>query len=228
MRMLRVAYMSCVIGIAALAAQELDLWVLPASATAKLAASLDAAGKHRHHVWRDVAPFNDDGTVNGFIEIARGDRRKWELDMGANARAVDRVMPVELGGYPVNYGIVPQTISYDGDPFDILVLGPPIEGGRAVRGVVVGLMLMEDETGPDAKVVVSPPGRDGVPLYRLGPEEQRRIGDYFNRYKRHEPGKFSRVPGWGSAEEGRAYVRRTHQFFRQCRARPGTSCRISP
>ena len=100
--------------------------VLPATAADSLRASLSAAARHRRHVWRDSPPINPDGTVNGFIEIPRGERRKYELDMARNERRVDRVMPAELGGYPVNYGIVPQTVSYDGDPFDILVLGPPI------------------------------------------------------------------------------------------------------
>ena len=45
-----------------------------------------------------------------------------------------------IGGYPVNYGFVPQTISHDGDPFDVLVLGPSLTGGELVRGVIVGLM----------------------------------------------------------------------------------------
>ena len=117
---------------------------LPAAASAQLSSSLAAAQGSKRNIWRDTTPLNPDGTVTGYIEIARGDRRKWEFDIKQNARAIDRVMPPEVGGYPVNYGFVPQTISYDGDPFDILVLGPPLEGGRVVRGVIVGLMLMED------------------------------------------------------------------------------------
>ena len=39
---------------------------------------------------------NDDGTVNGYVEIPLGERRKWEFDMKANARAIDRVMPPTL------------------------------------------------------------------------------------------------------------------------------------
>ena len=209
------------------AAQTPDLSVLPAAATSQLARSLSAATAHQRHVWRDTVPVNSDGTVNAYVEIARGDRQKWELDMAANARKVDRVMPVELGGYPVNYGFVPQTISYDGDPFDALVLGPAIAGGRTVRGAIVGLMLMDDEKGHDAKVVLSPVGVDGKPVYRLSVEEQRTMGGYFDRYKRHEPGKFSRVPGWESAESGRAYVMQTHAFFRDCRAKAGVSCQVS-
>ncbi len=32
--------------------------------------------------------------------------------MARNRRIVDRVLPREVGGFPVNYGFVPQTISY--------------------------------------------------------------------------------------------------------------------
>lgn len=85
--------------------------VLPATATAQLVKSLDAAAAHGRHVWRDTPPRNADGTVNAYIEISRGDRRKWELDMHANARTIDRVIPESVGGYTVNYGFVPQTVS---------------------------------------------------------------------------------------------------------------------
>ena len=148
--------------------------------------------------------------------------------MRANARAIDRMMPEEVGGYPVNYGFVPQTVSYDGDPFDALVLGPPVSGGRVVRGVIVGLMVMEDEKGPDSKVVLSLPGGNGQPRHQLTPGEERRIGSYFERYKRHEPGKFSKVPGWGSIAEGLAHVTRTHAFFVQCPRRTDLACQVGP
>ena len=201
---------------------------LPAAAATQLTRSLDAAKAHQRHVWRDTPPINADGTVNGYIEIPRDDRRKWELDMAANDRAIDRMMPESLGGYPVNYGFVPQTVSYDGDPFDILVLGPPLTGGASVRGVIVGLMRMEDEKGLDSKVVVSLTGRDGRPLHSLTPADQQRIGDYFRRYKQHEPGKFSKVSGWGTAAEGLSYVKTTHAFFLKCRNSAGRICSIAP
>jgi inorganic pyrophosphatase len=207
--------------------RERPLDELPPGATTALAASLRNAEAHANSVWRDIAPVNADGTVNGYIEIARGDRRKWEFDIRANARAVDRTMPADVGGYPVNYGFVPQTVSYDGDPFDVLVLGPPIDGGRLVRGVIVGLMFMEDEKGLDSKVVTSPVGRGGRPRYALTAAVQREIGDYFQRYKLHEPGAFSRVPGWGTAAEGRAHVATTHAFFRNCRAPASAPCRVT-
>jgi inorganic pyrophosphatase len=200
--------------------------VLPATATAALETSLAKAAPHARHVWRDTAPINADATVNAYVEIARGDRRKWEFDMGANVRAIDRIIPVDVGGYPVNYGFVPQTVSYDGDPFDALILGPRLPDGRLVRGVIVGVMFMEDEKGLDSKVVLSRVDARGRPREELTAEVKQEIGDYFARYKEHQPGAFSKVPGWGSPAEGLTYITTTHAFFRECRRRAKTSCAV--
>ena len=197
---------------------------LPGTAVRILGESLKAAQPHPRHVWRDTAPLNADGTVNAYVEIPRGELRKWELDMAKNARAIDRMIPAEVGGYPINYGFVPQTVSYDGDPFDALVLGPPLPGGQMVRGTIVGLMLMEDEKGLDSKVVLAPAGSDA---HRLTEAIQRELTDYFSRYKQHEPGGFSRVPGWGTAGDGLALIRMTHAFFNDCRGRTG-ACTVRP
>jgi inorganic pyrophosphatase len=199
---------------------------LPPAAVAQLARSLEESRKHARSPWRDTPPRNADGTVTAYIEIARGDRRKWEFNMAANARAIDRMMPADVGGYPVNYGFVPQTVSYDGDPFDALVLGPPIEGGRLVRGAIVGLLLMEDEKGDDGKVVLSTIGADGRPVHRLSDDTKREIAEYFRKYKLHEAGKFSKVPGWGSVADGLALVNTTHAFFRECRQASSAPCRV--
>src|SRR5688572_9240957 len=198
---------------------------LPAVAAEQLGKSLGVSRQHASHVWRDTPPVNADGTINGYIEIPLNEHRKYEFDMKTNARFIDRVMPNEVGGYPVNYGFVPQTVSYDGDPFDILVLGPALPGGKVVRGVAVGVMFMEDEKGLDSKVVVSPLDSAGRPRYQLTSADQERIGDYFARYKKHESGKFSKVPGWGTTAEGLAFVQTTHEFFRQCGKTTG-SCAL--
>jgi len=204
---------------------------LPAPAAAKLQDSLKAAAAHKQHVWRDTPPFDrsrrsspagsraeaDGQLLTGYIEIPLGGRQKFELDMAKNAAVLDRVVPDKVGGYPVNYGLVPQTVSYDGDPFDVLVLGPALPTGELVKGAIVGLMHMRDETGLDSKVVISPVGADGKPTHQLTDADRRRLADYFNRYKRddEDPKTFATVPGWGTAAEGLAFVRMTHGFFLQ-------------
>ena len=197
---------------------------LPAPAATKLGANLAAARAHASSVWRDTPPINADGTINGYVEIARGDRRKWEFNMAANARQIDRMIPESIGGYPINYGFVPQTVSYDGDPFDVLVLGPPIEGGSLVRGLPVGVMRMEDDRILDSKVVITPLDAHGKPRFRITDSVRREVSRFFNRYKRHVPGASTSVAGWGSKDEGIAFVQMTHAFFRQCRDRAGAEC----
>lgn len=49
------------------------LSVLPAPATVRLTQSLEAAARHARSLWRDVPPVNEDGTVNAYVEISRGD-----------------------------------------------------------------------------------------------------------------------------------------------------------
>jgi inorganic pyrophosphatase len=202
--------------------------VLPAESATRLEQSLNDAKRHRRHVWRDSAPINKDGSVNAYIEIPRGDRRKFEFDMKANGRALDRMIPADIGGYPVNYGFVPQTISYDGDPFDALVLGPPLPAGKMVRGVIVGVMFMEDEKGLDSKVVLALTGADGRPRHELSDAARRDIGGFFERYKLNQPGLFSKVPGWGSIAQGLEFVTTTHAFFLKCRSSAGLPCRLGP
>ena len=128
---------------------------------------------------------------------------------------------------PATTPFVPQTISYDGDPFDVLVLGPPISGGRMVRGAIVGLLLMTDEKGNDAKVVISPLAK-GRPAHSLTESDRATIGDYFRRYKLLEPDKFSEVSGWGSATDGLAFVKVTHAFYQECQQVSGPTCRVVP
>lgn len=199
---------------------------LPATAVEQLAKSLAASQAHASHVWLRTPPMERE-LVNAYIEIPLGETRKYEFDMAANARKIDRVMPASVGGYPVNYGFVPQTVSYDGDPFDVLVLGPALTGGQLYKGIAVGLMQMEDEKGLDSKVVVSRVGADGKPLHTLTAADRDRMAAFFRIYKEkdEDPKTFARVPGWGSAAEGLAFVRTTNEFFLSCRSTVGT-CRL--
>ena len=184
----------------------------PAGLDQRVAASLEAAKAHASHVWRDTATINTDGTINGYIEISRGESTKWEFDIGLNRRAVDRMIPPELGGYPINYGFMPRTVSYDGDPADVVVAGPPIEGGTLVRGRIIGLMEMVDSGDLDSKVVVSPVDGAGRALHTLTAEDRERIAQFFNTYKNHE-GKSTKITGWSDEAAARAFIAQTAGFF---------------
>ena len=184
----------------------------PAGIKEKVVAYLAAAKPHAEHPWRDLAPLNADGTVNGYIEIPRGESTKWEFRIPLNRRDVDRMIPPELGGYPINYGFLPQTVSYDGDPADVLVAGPPIAGGTVVRGRILGLMRMTDTGDLDSKVVISPLDTNGQPTQTLEAADRERMARFFDTYKNHD-GKATKVTGWGDADEALAFLKHTAGFF---------------
>ena len=58
---------------------------------------------------------------------------KYEIEKEYDAVFVDRFMATPMF-YPANYGYVPNTLSDDGDPLDVLVVTPyPVQPGSIVR-----------------------------------------------------------------------------------------------
>ena len=67
---------------------------------------------------------NAPDSFNVIIEIPmNADPVKYEVDKESGAIFVDRFMSTAMH-YPCNYGYVPQTLSGDGDPVDVLVITP--------------------------------------------------------------------------------------------------------
>src|SRR3978361_2530532 len=95
---------------------------------------------------------------NVIIEIPmNADPIKYEVDKESGALFVDRYMPTAMH-YPGNYGYVPQTLSDDGDPVDVLVITPfPLTPGVVVNCRAIGVLMMDDEAGGGAKLLARPP-----------------------------------------------------------------------
>lgn len=150
---------------------------------------------------------------NVVIEIPmNSDPVKYEIDDETGVVMVDRFMLAAMH-YPCNYGYVPQTISEDGDPVDVLVLSPfPIQIGAVIKCRAVGVLNMEDEAGGDAKVLavpvtkLYPPYRNIQSPSDLPQEELDRIQHFFERYKDLEKGKWVKVEGWADAEAAKAEI----------------------
>src|SRR6201989_1518013 len=94
---------------------------------------------------------------NVIIEIPmNADPIKYEVDKASGALFVDRFMSTAMH-YPCNYGYVPQTLSDDGDPVDVLVITPfALSPGVVVTCRPIGVLRMEDEAGGDAKLLAVP------------------------------------------------------------------------
>jgi inorganic pyrophosphatase len=141
--------------------------------------------------------------VNAVIEIPLGGVPvKYEFDKVSGALFVDRFLHTAMF-YPGNYGFIPHTLSDDGDPCDVLVIGQvPVVPGAVIRCRPVGALLMEDEAGNDEKILAVPvddlhPFYRGVASYRDLPNVMcEQIAHFFQHYKDLEKGKWVSIVKW--------------------------------
>jgi len=146
--------------------------------------------------------------INVIIENPMGgDPVKYEMDKDSGIMFVDRFLHTPMV-YPGNYGFIPHTLSGDGDPVDVLVVGQtPVMPGAVLRSRPVGVLLMEDNAGQDEKIIAVPvaklyPYHDNVAdLEDLPLILRQQVEHFFTHYKDLEPGKWSKVLGWGNAAE---------------------------
>jgi len=150
---------------------------------------------------------------NVVIEIPmNADPVKYEVDKDTGAIFVDRFMLTAMH-YPCNYGYIPQTLSEDGDPADVLVITPfPVVTGAVIRCRPLGMLQMDDEAGGDAKLLAVPVDKL-YPVYKdiqtpedLPAQELARIQHFFEHYKDLEKGKWVKVKGWEGPDAARAEV----------------------
>lgn len=137
--------------------------------------------------------------LNVVIEIPYGSNIKYEIDKDSGAVVVDRVMYSAMF-YPANYGFVPNTLSDDGDPADVLVINEyPLQAGSVIKARLIGVLIMEDESGMDEKLIA-------VPISKIDPRYENiqsledlpqitldRIKNFFETYKMLEPNKWVKV-----------------------------------
>lgn len=146
--------------------------------------------------------------VNVIIEIPlRSDPVKYEVCKESGAMYVDRFLHTAMH-YPCNYGFIPHTLSDDGDPVDVMVIGRmPVAVGSVLRSRPIGVLHMEDESGMDEKILAVPhsklhPYHDNVNNFGdIRETELRQIEHFFAHYKDLEEGKWVKVRGWGDAKE---------------------------
>jgi inorganic pyrophosphatase len=156
---------------------------------------------------------NPPNDINVVIEVPLGGEPiKYELDKASGAMFVDRFLYTSMR-YPCNYGFIPHTLSDDGDPTDVLVVGQrALMPGCIVRARPVGVLMMEDEAGLDEKIVAVPHPKltryyDQIETYRDLPQVlQDRIPHFFAHYKDLEPDKWVKVLGWGDLDKARELI----------------------
>ncbi len=140
--------------------------------------------------------------VKAIIEVPLNSTIKYEIDKESGAVQVDRVLYSAMH-YPANYGFVANTLSDDGDPADILVLCDyPLQAGSFIKCRLVGVLMTEDESGGDEKLLAVPTTKVDPTYANINdlcdiPEHTlNRIKNFFETYKMLEPNKWVKVAGF--------------------------------
>ncbi len=145
--------------------------------------------------------------VNVVIEIPmNAPPVKYEVDKETGVLFVDRFLSTSML-YPTNYGYIPETLSDDGDPVDVLVITPhPVTCGAVIRSRVLGMLNMTDESGEDAKLIAVPVNKlsglyENTETYTDLPKSLlQTIEHFFTHYKDLEAGKWVKVNGWSGVD----------------------------
>ena len=142
------------------------------------------------------------------------------MNKESGALRVDRFLYTPMR-YPGNYGFIPKTLADNGDPCDALVANSRALIPGAVIGIrPVGVLIMQDEAGPDEKII-------GVPANRLTSRSDhvheisdmptitsRQIVHFFQHYKELEAGKWVKIIRWGDAAEAKRLIAAVYDRYK--------------
>ena len=143
------------------------------------------------NIWHDID--NDRIKKDDFvacIEIAKGSKKKYELDKETGMIILDRILYTSTH-YPANYGFIPRTYSQDKDPLDVLVLcNETFDPLVLVRCYPIGVVKMVDEKESDEKIIAvcqNDPSMNGYrDISELPKHYFEEISHFFRVYKELE------------------------------------------
>ena len=163
------------------------------------------------NIWHDI----DEKRINpnefvAVIEIAKGTKKKYELDKETGLIILDRLLHTSTH-YPANYGFIPKTLAGDGDPLDVLVLcSESLDPLTLVKCYPIGVVTMLDSGLEDEKIIAIP---FGDPMYN-GYERVEELPKYMmdelmhflKVYKYLEPNKITQVGELRGREEANRVI----------------------
>lgn len=181
------------------------------------------AGKY--HFIDGYSAITKNDHVNVIIEIPTGTTAKWEVNKndGKLHWEIKNGKPriVDYLGYLGNYGMIPRTLlSYetggDGDPLDVLVLGPPVPRGSVVEAKIIGSLQLSDGGEQDDKLIAVMEGNNFYSLESVTglkqayPTIPSMIQMWFENYK--GPGKIT-SSGFYDAQEAKAILEQSIKIY---------------
>ena len=152
--------------------------------------------------------------INVVVDIPKGCANKYEYDEEKGYIALDRVLYSPMV-YPFEYGFIPQTHSEDGDSLDVVLLTTyPTLPSCVIKARPIGMLLMSDEEGTDNKIIavpvekVDPRFKEIQDINDLGEHIRKEIKNFFEDYKKLEPGKYEhvKVEGFENREKAKEII----------------------
>jgi inorganic pyrophosphatase len=165
-----------------------------------------------------LSPVVPDQSFACIVEIPKGSRNKYEWDHERDRLVLDRFLFSSVV-YPTDYGFIPETLSLDGDPLDVMVcVSEPTFPGCMIDVKPIALFRMKDDQGIDDKVLAVPltdPGWNTFESLDDVPDQlQNEIAHFFSIYKTLER-KEVEVEGWYSREDAIEEIEASRERFRK-------------
>ena len=133
------------------------------------------------------------------IEVSKNSNIKYEYDKVNKCLILDRILH-NTNFFPYNYGFIPNTLSPDGDPVDIIVLCEySLTPGIMCDVKIIGGINTEDEAGQDDKIIAvlsnktDSTSKDIENISDIGENILKNIRYFLKHYKDNENNKFINV-----------------------------------
>lgn len=152
------------------------------------------------------------------IEIPSGTRQKWEVNEKTGQLEWEfrkgKPREVKFLPYPGNYGFIPQTLSGDNDPLDVIVLSESEPRGSLMSVRVIGMLKLSDGGDNDHKVIAITDNGAFKKIDTLSemllkhPNVMAIIQQWFIGYK--TPGKMVFL-GYENTKKTHKYIKKAHE-----------------
>lgn len=195
----------------------------PQEASNTVNPNITATAEPKVHMVNGVPYKTAQGQYQMVVEIPSGTNEKWQTDPVTGEFYHDKQdgIPrvINFLPYPMNYGIVPQTLlpkskGGDGDPIDIVTLAPACPRGWNGPVKIIGALKLSERSETDTKIVaVLPNGpfkeiNDLPELLMKHPGALEIVKNWFEGYK--GPGSFL-FEGYANRMEAEAMIEEAHQ-----------------
>lgn len=163
--------------------------------------------------------------VHVVVEIPAGTNDKWEVQKPSGVlrweQKSGKPRVVQYLAYPGNYGMIPRTSlplehGGDGDPLDVLLLGPWVERGTVVPTRPIGVLRLLDDGERDDKILAvqaTGPLSDVVDLASLDAQYggiRLILETWFTNYK--GPGRIT-SSGFGDADDAMTIIQEASRYY---------------